>query len=110
MDKSEQLECEHELKVLKKSRRLCSLIYKFTNKLPASEEYGLKSQMRRAVISIASNIAEGNIARGSAYELQTQIKIANDVYNIQNNQLINNIDEIMRMLYGLKLKLQRGAD
>jgi len=48
-----------ELKVWQKSCQLCLAIYKATNKFPKNEGFGLTSQMRRAAISIPSNIAEG---------------------------------------------------
>lgn len=78
-----------ELKVWQKAAELTVLIYKLTSSFPKSERYGLSSQMRRASVSIASNIAEGrgrmnggefrqflSIARGSACELLTQIHVA----------------------------------
>lgn len=78
-----------ELKVWQKAVELTVLIYKLTQSFPKSEMYGLCSQMRRASVSIASNIAEGrgrindpdfrrflSIARGSTCELLTQIHVA----------------------------------
>jgi four helix bundle protein len=78
-----------ELVVWQKSIDLTVLIYRITESFPKSEIYGLASQMRRAGISIASNIAEGRgrlnalefrqflgIARGSTYELQTQLHVS----------------------------------
>lgn len=72
-----------------KAVELTILIYKLTQEFPKSELYGLSSQMRRASVSIASNIAEGrgragsaefrqflSIARGSTCELLTQIHVA----------------------------------
>lgn len=78
-----------ELKVWHKAVELAVLIYRLTQSFPKSELYGLTSQMRRAGVSIASNIAEGrgrlnpgefrqflSIARGSTGELLTQIHVA----------------------------------
>jgi four helix bundle protein len=78
-----------ELKVWQKAVDLTVLIYKLTQAFPNSELYGLSSQMRRASVSVASNIAEGRgrvsgaefrqflgIARGSICELLTQIHVA----------------------------------
>jgi four helix bundle protein len=78
-----------DLIVWQKAVELSTLIYAATSSFPKSELYGLTSQMRRASVSIASNIAEGSargskrdfkqfvaIARGSNYELQTQLVIA----------------------------------
>jgi len=73
----------------KKAIELTVCIYKLTQSFPASELYGLTSQLRRASVSIASNIAEGRgrlnaaefrqflgLAQGSTYELQTQLIVA----------------------------------
>jgi four helix bundle protein len=78
-----------ELKVWNRAIELTTLVYATTAKFPKAEIYGLSSQMRRAAVSIASNIAEGSargtrkdfkqfvmIARGSNCELQTQLVIA----------------------------------
>jgi four helix bundle protein len=77
------------LKVWQRAIDLSVTIYKFTSHFPGSELYGLTSQLRRAAVSVASNIAEGygraskgefrqfiGIARGSVLELQTQLEIA----------------------------------
>lgn len=82
-----------ELIVWQKSIELVKDIYHLTDQYPKSELYCLISQMRRAAISIASNIAEGykrrqlgeyvqflGIANGSAAELETQIIISKDIY------------------------------
>jgi four helix bundle protein len=81
-----------KLDVWKDSVDLATHIYQITEKFPKAEVYGLTSQMRRAVISVPSNIAEGaarfspkefgqflNIAGGSLSELDTQLEIA---YNL----------------------------
>ena len=89
-------------------------IYKSTSKLPNSELYGLVSQMRRAAISIPSNIAEGyrrghkkeylqflNIAFGSASELETQIEICKSLPNYQEIDQSTNeklLEETSKML------------
>ena len=78
-----------ELKVWQKAIELTVLIYKLTRSFPKPEVYGLTSQMRRAGVSVASNIAEGrgrinsgefrqflSVARGSTCELLTQIHVA----------------------------------
>ncbi len=75
-----------ELEVWKESKELVKLIYMITESFPSSEQFGLTSQIRRSAVSIPSNIAEGNernhlkdtlqflfIAKGSLYELETQI-------------------------------------
>ena len=78
-----------DLEVWKRSIDLTALVYEFTTEFPKEEIYGLTSQMRRAAVSIASNIAEGSArgtrkdfkqfvkqAEGSNCELQTQLTIS----------------------------------
>lgn len=106
------------LKVWQKSIDLSLQIYKVTDAFPEREKFGLTSQMRRAAISIASNIAEGNkrssnkefrqflrISLGSGAELETQRIIANGLGLLDEaagKQISESIDEIMRMLSGLE--------
>ncbi|WP_430409092.1 four helix bundle protein [Kordia sp.] len=81
-----------ELQVWKSSRIFCKSIYEITASFPNEEKFGLVSQLRRANVSIASNIAEGafrrsnkdfyrflEIAIGSTYEIKTQLLIATDL-------------------------------
>ena len=82
------LKAHKKLKVWQEAMALVAVVYSVTEKLPPSEKYGLISQMRRAAVSIPSNIAEGaarqsskesiqfySIARGSLSELDTQIEL-----------------------------------
>lgn len=81
-----------ELNIWKKSRSFASEIYKVTQGFPSEEKFGLTNQLRRAAVSIPSNIAEGasrksnkdfarfiEIAIGSANEIDTQLLIATDL-------------------------------
>jgi four helix bundle protein len=106
-----------ELKVWNRAIELTTLVYALTAEFPKAEVYGLSSQMRRAAVSIASNIAEGSargtrkdfkqfvaIARGSNSELQTQRVIAGrlgfiDVERIEAAETLAH--EIGQMLSGL---------
>lgn len=101
-----------KLTVWQKAIDLATLIYKLTEQFPKSELYGLVNQMRRASVSIASNIAEGqqrnnlkeyiqflSIANGSVAELETQIIIAKNLYkNIDFSDANKIIIEIQKML------------
>jgi four helix bundle protein len=110
-----------DLVVWQKAIQLCSEIYRLTSSFPSSEQFGLTNQMRRASVSIASNIAEGNgrstkgeyilflgHARGSNCELQTQLTIARNLgfCDIQEHEAAENLSaEISRMLNALIKKL-----
>ena len=111
-----------ELTVWQKSIDLSADIYAAVKLLPREETYGLSDQMRRAVISIPSNIAEGNqraskreysqflyIAKGSLAELITQIMLCERLGYMKKEkkeQLIEQCFEIGRMLSGLINKLK----
>ncbi len=103
-----------DLLIWQKGMQLVKEIYKLTRSFPKSEDYNLSSQMKRASISIPSNIAEGfgrstkkdfqrflYIALGSIFELQTQIIISyeQDYINQQQYDSINELSkEVERML------------
>ncbi|MDD4606780.1 MAG: four helix bundle protein [Patescibacteria group bacterium] len=109
-----QIRSYKDLIVWKKSMDLVEAIYKLTQNFPQSETYGLVSQMRRCVVSIPSNIAEGCkrgtkkdyrqfliIAYSSGAELETQIEISkrlNFTETINYIKVDGLLDEIMRML------------
>jgi len=111
-----------ELKVWQKSYQLCLEIYKITKGFPKEETYSLTSQIRRAVVSIPSNIAEGYgrkttpeyirflyIAYGSNCELETQVLLSGDLGYIEAGKLRklqNEIGEIERMLKALIKSLE----
>jgi four helix bundle protein len=105
-----------DLTVWQKSISLAEHVYLSTEGLPRSETYGLTSQMRRAAVSIPSNIAEGKaiggqgylrhlrIALGSEAELQTQIELAVRLKlmdRTQANRLLSETSEVGRMLSSL---------
>ena len=110
-----------DLEVYKLSLDLVEDIYKLTKSFPASENFGLTSQLRRAAVSLPSNIAEGssrgstkdfirflNIASGSLTEKETQLVIAERIgYIIFSEALQNNIITIRKMLYRLKQSLNK---
>jgi len=109
----------HEkLEVWKSSMSLVKAIYDITARFPVEERYGLSQQMRRAAVSIPSNIAEGaarygskeyahfiSIARGSLAELDTQVKIAIMLgFLPSDNSLSELSDKVGRLLTGLHRK------
>jgi four helix bundle protein len=114
-----------ELVVWKKSMKLATDIYRLTQGFPREEMYGLVSQLRRAAVSIPSNIAEGHgrsglgeyrqflwVARGSNFELQTQLEIAKSL-DMGNVKLLQESEalsqEVGKMLFALLDKLRSKA-
>jgi len=105
----------HELKVWQESMALVKLIYEVTSRFPQAEVYALTSQMRRAAVSVPSNIAEGaarkghreflqflSVARGSLSELETQVLIAKSIgYLEKERELLEMIEKIFGLLGGL---------
>lgn len=110
-----QIKTFKELKVWQKSHELVLAIYKITQKFPLTEKFGLTSQIRRAAISVASNIVEGfrrkslkdslnfyNIADGSLEELKYQLLLTFDLKFINNNEFngaMSLAEEVSKMLY-----------
>jgi four helix bundle protein len=112
-----------DLDVWKKSMAVAVIVYEVTEKMPRAEMFGLTSQLRRAAVSIPSNIAEGKamggnsyprhikIALGSEAELQTQIELSKRL-NLLNpseaDQLLAEVSELGRMLVKLLNALPRS--
>ena len=110
-----------DLDVWKLSRVFVSDVYKITEDFPKSENYGLTSQIRRSVISIPSNIAEGSarqgnkefiqflyISLGSLAELETQLLLAIDLnYLKEDENLFKKLERIRMMLLGLIRSIKR---
>lgn len=106
-----------DLIVWQKSMQLVSAVYQATQSFPKQETYGLVSQLRRASVSVPSNIAEGHgrlstgeyrhflgQARGSLVELEAQILISEMLGYLERNQslvLISRVEEVGRILNGL---------
>lgn len=101
----------HRLEAWQEAMKLAEEIYRMTGGFPKEEVYGLISQMRRAAVSVPSNIAEGAarggakeflhfllISRGSLSELETQLMLATKLGYMEKN---NSIMEIVEKLFGL---------
>lgn len=106
-----------------KARQLSVVVYRLSSMLPKEEMFGLTSQLRRASISISSNIAEGagrftnkefirflDIANGSCYEVESLLIISTDLEFFNHNDIesiLSNLHEIEKMIYSFQQKLGR---
>lgn len=113
-----------DLIVWQRGMLLAESIYEITAYFPKEEQFGLTSQIRRAAVSVPSNIAEGHgrgtkkefiyflrVARGSAAEIQTQLVLAGRLSFLSADQaenLKNQYEEIKRMLGAIIVKLENG--
>ncbi len=106
-----------QLEAWQEAHRLVLMVYKATQKFPADERFGLVAQMRRAVVSIAANIAEGfkrlgirdkirfyNISEGSLEELKYYFLLSKDLAYISSDAHVNlmaQAESVGRLLHGL---------
>ncbi len=112
-----------ELLVWQKAMQTVTDVYKLSGNFPKEETYGLTNQLRRAVVSVPSNIAEGqgrdstkefihylSIAYGSLMEVETQLQIAGNLNYLKESnvdKLLDQTAEIGRLLNGLSRSLRK---
>tara|TARA_B110000285_G_scaffold104055_1_gene118473 strand:+ start:1487 stop:1843 length:357 start_codon:yes stop_codon:yes gene_type:complete len=111
-----------ELQFWKRSKKLCVSIYQSTSNFPQEEKFGITNQIRRSAVSIPSNIAEGSsrssikyfrrfieISMGSAYKLETQLSIANEIRYLSDNSskaLLSELLSVIQMMSKFKSLLK----
>lgn len=109
----------YKLEAWKSAMELVKILYERTRGFPADEIYGLTSQMRRAAVSIPSNLAEGaarngareftqflGVAKGSLSEFETQLLISADLgYLEPNDAIFEKVEEVSRLIAGLHKSL-----
>jgi len=114
-----------ELKIWQKAIDIGEQVYLVTKSFPKEEKYGMISQIRRAAISISSNIAEGagrnynkefiqflGIANGSCFEVQSQLVLSirlNLISETQANPILALIEELQKMMFRFKSSLINEA-
>jgi four helix bundle protein len=100
---------------------LVRVVYLVTQSFPADEQFGLSSQLRRAAVSVPSNIAEGaarrskrefaqflSVARGSLAEVETQVLIARDLgYLVQDEDILAAVSGLLRSISAPMKSLER---
>ena len=110
-----------DLLIWQRSMGLAKIVYQVTKGFPPEERYGLTSQLRRAAVSIPSNIAEGqarkgtseflqflSVATGSLAELETQLLLSVELAyckQIEVDPLLQEIDELQKMIVALRRRL-----
>ncbi|MBI4262400.1 four helix bundle protein [Candidatus Uhrbacteria bacterium] len=115
----------HDLQVWQKAHELVLLVYEVTSTFPTHELYGLVSQMRRAAISVASNIVEGfrrhsvndsihfyNISEGSLEELKYQLLVSRDLHYISDETYTRAhflAEEVSKLLYSWKVSQRENT-
>jgi four helix bundle protein len=117
---SDLIKTHKDLEVWKRSIALVTEVYKITNDFPKSEEFGLKSQIRRASVSIPANISEGAarhstkefiqflyIGLGSLSEMETLLIISKNLNFIESTYLIDQIVVLRKMLLKLISSLKK---
>ena len=123
MKKGKEIRSYQNLMIYQKSYQLCLTIYEITKSYPPSEVYGLVSQMRRAAVSIPSNIAEGyrrgkkkeyphflRIALGSLAELETQTALSGDLGYIEKkkvSEILDSCNSCNQLLYKLITSVEK---
>ena len=115
----------HELKAWQEAMILVREVYSVTKRFPQDERFGLTAQLRRAAVSVPSNIAEGAargsdkefgqfliIARGSISEIETQLLIAKDLVYLSEDMyaaVTQNVDTTFSLIGGLLRSLRKRS-
>lgn len=108
-----------EIKIWQESLVLVKEVYEFSSKLPTEEKFGITSQINRSAVSIPSNIAEGSgrtsnkefvrfleIAISSSYELETQLILAEDLFDVSSKELIKNLNALQNRIGGFTRQIK----
>jgi four helix bundle protein len=112
-----------EIKIWQEALVIVKEVYVFTSNLPKEEKYGITSQINRSAVSIPSNIAEGSgrtsnkefirfleIAISSSYELETQLILAQDLFNLSTNDLIENLHALQNRIGGFTRQIKERIE
>jgi four helix bundle protein len=115
-----EIKTHKDLDVWKEAMALAKGIYELTRDFPKEETYGLVSQIRRAAVSIPSNLAEGAarnsnkefiqylyVSLGSLAELETQLLLSRDLGYAQNEEINERVERVRKLLLGL-IKYLKG--
>jgi four helix bundle protein len=116
----QKIQTYKDLQIWQRAMDLVRNVYTLTEKLPQHEQYGLTSQIRRCSVAVPSNIAEGSgrgsqkdfaqflrIARGSLYELDTQLLLMENLFKESTAKEREEIDELIKMTTSLIKSLMK---
>lgn len=108
-----------EIKIWQEALVLVKEVYAFTTKLPKEEKFGITSQINRSAVSIPSNIAEGSgrtsnkefirfleIAISSSYELETQLILVEEIYNLSSKEIIEHLHALQNRIGGFTRQIK----
>lgn len=108
-----------EIKIWQEALVLVKEVYAFTSKLPKEEKFGITSQINRSAVSIPSNIAEGSgrtsnkefirfleIAISSSYELETQLILVEEIYNLSSKEIIEHLHALQNRIGGFTRQIK----
>jgi four helix bundle protein len=108
-----------EMVCIAESKTFCEMLYRLTYKMPMSEQFGLTNQIRRAAVSVVSNLVEGNSyhdgnqavlfdrAYGSIREVQVQLDLIKRLYGIEETEVTALADSIGAMIFKLLSAVRR---
>ncbi len=112
-----------EIKIWQEALVIVKEVYVFSSNLPKEEKYGITYQINRTAISIPSNIAEGSghtsykefirfleIAISSSYELETQLILAEDLFNLPMKEIIENLHALQNRIGGFTRQIKERID
>lgn len=112
-----------EIKIWQEALVLVKEVYAFTSNLPKEEKYGITSQINRSAVSIPSNIAEGSgrttnkefirfleIAISSSYELETQLILSEQIFNLSTKEIIENLHTLQNRIGGFMRQIKERID
>lgn len=108
-----------EIKIWQEALVLVKEVYAFTSKLPKEEKFGITSQINRSAVSIPSNIAECSgrtsnkkfirfleIAISSSYELETQLILVEEIYNLSSKEIIEHLHALQNRIGGFTRQIK----
>jgi four helix bundle protein len=109
------------MEVWKNAMELTKSVYRILPEMPNDEKFGLKSQISRCSVSVPSNIAEGSgrstdkdflnflsMSLGSCYELETQLILVQEIFNIDCEKIITDCQQVQKMIFGFKNNLVKN--